>query len=223
MLRTLIAPTALAVVLVSCISTDDYNRSLQANERLHEQLAALAEFQNQLEDENQRLSAEVIRVGRIAADAAWVEQQKATLARLLAQFQDGGILSGTEGVIVKQTSEGLAFQVQGELLFASGQAEVTSGGQETLRRLISTLQAEGKPIRVDGHTDDEPISRSAWESNLHLSAARALAVATFLRGNGLPQEMLSIAAFGEFRPAVSGSTEEAREANRRVEILMVDG
>ena len=223
MLRTLIAPTALAVVLVSCVSTDDYNRSVQANERLQEQLAALAEYQSQLEDENQRLSAEVIRVGKIAADAAWVEQQKATLTRLLAQFQDGGILSGTEGVVVKQTSEGLAFQVQGELLFASGSAEVTSGGQDTLRSLIPTLQAEGKPIRVDGHTDDEPISRSAWESNLELSTHRALAVAQVLLGNGLPREMVFIAAFGQFRPAVRGSTEEARKANRRVEILMVDG
>ncbi len=223
MLRTFIAPTALGVALVSCVSTDDYNRSVQANERLQEQIAALAEYQSQLEDENQRLSSEVIRVGKIAADAAWVEQQKATLARLLAQFQDGGILSGTEGVIVKQTSEGLAFQVQGELLFASGQAEVTSGGQDTLRRLISTLQSEGKPIRVDGHTDDEPISRSAWASNLHLSSARSLAVATFLIGSGLPEEMVSIAAFGQFRPAVTGSTAEARSANRRVEILMVDG
>ena len=86
MLRTFIAPTALGVVLVSCVSTDDYNRSVLANERLQEQIAALAEYQNQLEDENQRLSEELIRVGRNAADAAWIVQQKAKLDRLLEQF-----------------------------------------------------------------------------------------------------------------------------------------
>lgn len=222
-MRSIIAPTALGVVLVSCVSTDDYNRSLQANEVLQNQMAALADHQSELEDVNQNLEADVIRLGKNVAEAAWIERQKATLARLLAQFQDGGILSGTEGVIVKRTAEGLVFQVQGELLFASGSADVTSAGQDTLRRLIPTLQAEGKPVRVDGHTDDEPISRSVWTSNLELSTRRALAVAQVLLGNGLPGEMVSIAAFGEFRPAVSGSTEEARTANRRVEILMVDG
>ena len=53
-------------------------------------------------------------------------------------------------MIVKQTSEGLAFQVQGELLFPSGSAELTTAGEDTLRRLIPTLQAEGKPIRGHG-------------------------------------------------------------------------
>ena len=222
-LRTIIVPVALGVILVGCVSTEDYNRSQNANEALRGQLAALSEYQTSLEAENSRLSQDLIRVGRDAVDAAWIEQQKAKLDRLLGQFQDGGSLQGTEGVIVKQTSEGLVFQVQGEVLFESGKADVTSSGQETLRRLIPTLRSVGKRIRVDGHTDDDPILRSGWETNLHLSAGRALSVAAFLTANGLAEDIVSIGAFGEYRPTEMGNTPEVKRANRRVEILMVDG
>ena len=222
-LRTFIVPVALGVILVGCVSTEDYNRSQNANEALRNQLAALSEYQTGLEEENNRLSQNLIRVGRDAADAAWIAQQKAKLDRLLSQFQEGGSLQGTQGVILKRTSEGLAFLVQGEVLFESGKADITSSGQETLRRLIPTLRSEGKRIRVDGHTDDDPILRSSWSNNLHLSSGRALSVAAFLIDNGLAQDIVSIAAFGEYRPAEMGSTPEAKRANRRVEILMVDG
>ena len=222
LLRTITVPLALGLVLTGCVSTDDYNRALQANDNLRTAMEGLQDYQAKLDEENRRLSGELLRVGKDAADAEWIKVQKEKLDRLLAQFQNGGSLQTTEGVTVKSTPEGLAFQVEGEVLFESGTVAVTSRGEEILRSLIPDLRAATR-IRVDGHTDSDPILRSGHQSNLELSAKRAVAVAHFLIANGMPGERVSIGGFGEHRPAEPGNTAEAKRANRRVEILMVDG
>ena len=221
LLRTFTVPLALGLVLAGCVSTDDYNRALRANDHLQTALADLADYQTKLDEENTRLSENLIRVGRDAADAEWIKVQKEKLDRLLAEFQNGS-LRAAEGVTLKSTPEGLAFQVEGEVLFESGEVAVTDRGEEILRSLIPTLQTASR-IRVDGHTDTDPILRSGHQSNLELSAKRAVAVAHFLIANGMPAEGVAIGGFGEHRPAVSENTPEAKRANRRVEILMVDG
>ena len=76
-----------------------------------------------------------------------------------------------------------------------------------------------------GHTDSQqptPSLAERYPTNWELSAARATSVAHFLTSNGLPEAAVAIGGFGEFRPAVAGSTPEAKSANRRVEILMVE-
>lgn len=219
-LRTPTAPLVLGLVLVGCVSTDEYESAKRANEHLRQAVADLSDFQTRLEAENSQLRENLIRIGKSAADAEWIRQQKEKLDRLLTQFESGGI-QAPAGVTLKATSEGLAFQVQGEVLFQSGSADITTQGKATLASLIPTLQATPS-IRVDGHTDTDPITHSRWPSNLDLSAARALSVAHFLTSNGLAEEAVAIAAFGQYRPAEVGSTPEAKSANRRVEILMVD-
>lgn len=219
-LRTPTVPLVLGLVLVGCVSTEEYDEALRANEHLQKAIADLSDYQTALEAENKRQLENLIRLGKSAADAEWIRQQKEKLNRLLAEFENGGVRAPA-GVELIPTPEGVAFRVQGEVLFQSGSAEITSQGQDTLRRLIPTLQ-EVPSVRVDGHTDDDPIVRSRWASNLDLSAARALSVAHFLTSNGLAEEAVAVGAYGQFRPAAAGSTPEAKSANRRVEILMVD-
>jgi chemotaxis protein MotB len=84
------------------------------------------------------------------------------------------------------------------------------------------LQREGKRVRVDGHTDDTPIQYSQWGTNLRLSVERSMSVVDFLIKSGLPAERVGVAGFGEYRPAVAGNGDDARQQNRRVEILMLD-
>jgi chemotaxis protein MotB len=65
--------------------------------------------------------------------------------------------------------------------------------------------------------------RSQWGTNLRLSVERAISVADFLIQNAqLPAERIGVAGYGEFRPAVEGATDAARQKNRRVEILLLD-
>ena len=89
------------------------------------------------------------------------------------------------------------------------------------RALASKLASH--KIRVDGHTDDTPIQRSQWGTNLRLSVERAMVVAEFLiQTGGLKADHIGVAGYGEFRPAVQGTDEASRQKNRRVELLMLD-
>lgn len=215
---------ALLVMLsgaAACVSPEAHRRVLSANEALRAQMAALSEHQQQLNQENAQLRADVERLGKRALDADYVARQKEELDRLLKQFHGGG-QSEIPGVDLVTTAEGAAFRVAGSLLFASGKAEITEAGRAALKQVIATLQQEGRRIRVDGFTDDQPIQHSAWKSNLELSVARSLAVATFLIQNGVKADAVAVAGYGEYRPAVQGDSEEARQKNRRVEILMLN-
>lgn len=68
-------------------------------------------------------------------------------------------------------------------------------------------------IQVEGHCDE----RGSNEYNLALGERRARAVMDFLVSEGVPAEILSTISYGEERPAVQGSTEEAWAKNRRAE------
>jgi chemotaxis protein MotB len=73
-------------------------------------------------------------------------------------------------------------------------------------------------LRIDGHTDDRPISSSQFPSNWELSTARAVAVLKYLASRGIPPDRLAAAGFGEFRPIDTSGTDEGRRRNRRIEI-----
>ena len=173
---------------------------------------ALATRASQLENENEDLGSRV-------ADAAWIAKQKKKLGDLLAKYGEGSP-GQVPGVQLVPTNEGYAFRVAGEVLFAPGQNALSEGGKRTLSEVVKSLQ--GRRVRVEGHTDDTPIVRSRWGTNLRLSAERAMSVADQLIAAGMPANSVSIAGYGEYRPAIAESNDAARKTNRRVEILMLD-
>jgi chemotaxis protein MotB len=210
-----------ALLASACVSPEAHNRALSANQALQAEIASLTETQRALMRQNEQLRADIERLGKQAADADWIREQKARLDELLKQYQQGGP-SAVPGVELVRTSEGLAFRVLGGVLFAPGRIEISDQGKQTLAQLIGTLQREGKRVRVDGHTDDTPIQHSQWGTNLRLSVERSMAVADFLIKSGLSAERVGVAGFGEYRPAVPGTDDDGRQRNRRVEILMLD-
>lgn len=91
-------------------------------------------------------------------------------------------------------------------------------------KLLRTVRGigYGLDMRVEGHTDDVPIHNAQFASNWELSTARAMAVAMMLvNESGVDPERMSIAAYGQYRPAASNDTPEGRRANRRVDIVVV--
>jgi chemotaxis protein MotB len=205
----------------ACVSQDKYQRVLHANEALQEERDSLAENLRELQDRNQRLAGDVERLGKSAAEAAWLEQQKARLQEMIDKLGAGGSLE-IPGVTVRRSDEGIVVEVQGEVLFASGKAEVTPSGRETLRKLAATLRNDTRRLRIEGHTDTDPIVHSPWRTNLRLSAERAMAVAEALIAEGVPDERVGVAGYGEHKPNQPGNGAEAKQANRRVEILLID-
>ena len=107
--------------------------------------------------------------------------------------------------------------------------ELTEDGRALLGAVAQALAAaaRGVPeglawaVRVEGHTDDVPLTaRSAFATNRALSAARA-AAAEYLARQGVPGERVWAVGMGEHRPRAADRTDEARRRNRRLEIALV--
>jgi chemotaxis protein MotB len=108
------------------------------------------------------------------------------------------------------------------ITFKVGEAELLVSFQTALSRIADFIaHKEGYEVVVLGHTDDTPIHNSRFPSNWELSAARAVDVAKFLIENGVKPERVSIRGYSEYRPLHENTTPENRQANRRVEIMLI--
>jgi chemotaxis protein MotB len=118
------------------------------------------------------------------------------------------------------------FVFQSEVLFPSGSAQLQPSGEKQLaavaQRLIEISNKIPKDIpwvlQVDGHTDNKPINTAAFPSNWELSAARAIAVVKFLNAQGISNDHLVAAGYGEYQPLSMMDT--AR--NRRIELKLTN-
>jgi chemotaxis protein MotB len=116
---------------------------------------------------------------------------------------------------------GLVIHFAGNVLFDSGQASLRPEAKQALLVLAQLLRTQPRPVRVEGHTDNVPISTSVFASNWELSAARAATVARFLVERGLDAKRVSAAGYGEHRPAAGNDTEQGRQLNRRVDVILL--
>lgn len=100
------------------------------------------------------------------------------------------------------------------LFFESGRYELSTKSRTELERLAEFLKANPTTkIEIAGHTDD----RGVASANLELSRRRAAAVVGYLAQMGIAPDRMRAVGYGKSRPAVPGSTEEARQRNRRIE------
>lgn len=142
----------------------------------------------------------------------WIQQTE----RLFKPYVEKGMLE------IERTAEGAVVRVAEALLFESGKAELQPQSLPVLDTLASLLRNVPYLISVDGHTDSIPIRTLRYESNWHLSTARALTVAYHLMQRGVPESQLAVRGFGPQRPIAPNSTPEGRARNRRVEIVLTE-
>ena len=122
------------------------------------------------------------------------------------------------------------FVFESEVLFASGQANLTVEGLASIDQLamaILELERSIPPgidwaLQVDGHTDVRPISSAAFPSNWELSSARATTVVKYLISRGVSPRRLVAAGYGEFQPLEEGLTEDVLRRNRRIELKLTN-
>ena len=103
-----------------------------------------------------------------------------------------------------------------ELIFGSGEAEISDEAKRIFLELADTLSPYDNEIAVAGHTDNLPINNSRFSNNWDLSSARAVSVVRLLSSHGIEPQRLSAIGYGEFRPVVSNDTVAGRNKNRRV-------
>lgn len=121
---------------------------------------------------------------------------------------------------MERLAEGAVIRVSEALLFETGKADLQPEALPVLDTLAILLRNTPYLISVDGHTDSIPIRTLRYESNWHLSTARALTVAYYLIQHGVPESQLAVRGFGAQRPIAPNSTPEGRARNRRVDIVL---
>lgn len=114
-------------------------------------------------------------------------------------------------------------EIRTDILFPSGVATLSPAAVDVLQQLAETLKPFPNPIRVEGHTDNRPISTAAFPSNWELSSARAASVVHLFTQAGLNPARLAVIGLGEYRPAQPNDTPEGRNANRRVLLVILGG
>jgi len=124
-------------------------------------------------------------------------------------------------MVVRRHRMNLEVEIRADVLFPSGVANLAPKALAPLRDLASILAGFANPLRVEGHTDDVPIATAEFPSNWELSAARAASVARLLIDTGIDPHRLAISGRGEFQPEASNATEEGRNHNRRVKLIVL--
>jgi chemotaxis protein MotB len=125
---------------------------------------------------------------------------------------------------VTENERGVTVHIMEELLFASGSAEIKASSFPAIDTLAVVLHSLPNDLRVEGHTDNVPISTSLFPSNWHLSVARAVNVGYYLLTNhGIDAERVSVVGYSEYRPIVENDTPDHRATNRRVDIVILTG
>ena len=175
-----------------------------------------------------------------AKRSPWDIQQLAELSDQLEQFKTLARLKSEEADQLRHAKElleqrlssseasvgyderGLVTRMLDQILFDSGKAELRHSAYPVLDKVAKVLQeVADQPIGVEGHTDNQPIKHSGWESNKALSIARANAVAEYLVQHGMDRSRLTAIGYGEEHPIASNATAAGRQKNRRVEIIIL--
>ncbi len=128
-----------------------------------------------------------------------------------------------QGLSVKLKNGKVYVSLEEKLLFESGRTEVGIKGTNALKKLVKVLEQNADiNIMIEGHTDDVPlIPGSAFEDNWELSVARATAIVRILLdGSKINPKRLIASGRGEFMPVDPGKSSEARQKNRRTEIIL---
>jgi chemotaxis protein MotB len=126
-------------------------------------------------------------------------------------------------IVVRRHGVWVEVEIRTDILFPSGVATLTPNAADVLQQLAQTLKPFPNPIRVEGHTDNRPISTTAFPSNWELSAARAASVVHLFMEQGMDPARLAVIGLGEYRPTHPNDTPDGRNANRRVVLVILGG
>lgn len=124
-------------------------------------------------------------------------------------------------VRVTQNSRGVSIEINASVLFAQGDARLTSESSQALRAVAKVLKDDTHAIQVEGHTDNVPIKNATFPSNWELSAVRAGSVVRLFVDSGIVETRLTAVGHGANRPVASNDTPEGRQRNRRVQIMIL--
>jgi chemotaxis protein MotB len=161
-----------------------------------------------------------IVMGEDVLAPAQVKEDLSRLQRELTQALSDQVATHT--VSIQMGRDGLVISLREAGFFDSGSAAPKPEALPTLRQIATRLGATPYDLRVEGHTDNEPIHTAEFDSNWELSSARATRIARlFLEMKAIRPERISAAGYAEFHPVASNETAQGRAENRRVDLVVL--
>jgi len=219
------------VFATGCISIRTYEEKIKACRDLDIKAEAMKDELVLLRNNNRRLKTDARTAlqesaklqQEVQTHAKTVQRIRGTYDQIINDLKEN-ILSGD--ISVQRRGDNLTIVMEERILFKSGSARLQKRGMNVIDAVANVLKtASDHYIRVEGHTDNVPISgrlAKIYPANWDLAAARASTVIRQLQKNkGIRKENLILAAYAENRPLESNSSEKGRELNRRVEVTLI--
>lgn len=163
------------------------------------------------------------RMQRVAELEAVLARKDSAVAALKKKVQDALLGFENNGLTIQQKNGKVYVSMDESLLFASGSYMVDPRGQEALKKLAKVLEQNPDiNIMVEGHTDNVPYNGKAdIKDNWDLSVKRATSVVKIITDNSkVDPKRLTAAGRGEYLPIDPANSKEARQKNRRTEIIL---
>lgn len=117
---------------------------------------------------------------------------------------------------ILESTWGISIDINASILFSPANASLSPESRQTLDAIADLLLNSSFPIRVEGYTDNKPISSRLFASNWELSSARASGVVRYFISQGIAGSRLAATGYADNQPVADNSTEAGRARNRRV-------
>jgi chemotaxis protein MotB len=146
------------------------------------------------------------------------------LSTAVENFQ-GGTGEGEGAVRVVQEERGIVVRMMTDnVMFEKGAVEISEQTRQVLDAIAPVLKETRRPVLVEGHTCNLPVTGGRYRDNWELSTARAAAVVRYLvETDKVPPHLMSAAGYGEYRPLLPNTSEAMRQRNRRIDIVILNG
>lgn len=232
------------LLLSGCVKQSTYDKAMADNHRLQGELDTaqanektlndkITQLQGQLDQLDAATKDKEAQLGKMQgqqaateAELAELRRQKEAAEKRIAAYkalQDkfrALVDTGKLQVVFRHGQ--MTLKLPSGILFPSGSAELSKGGQQALTDVTNILmQFKDRRFVVAGHTDNQPIHTVAFKNNWYLSTARANSVVQYMIKGGFPPGQLAAAGYAEYDPVAPNDTEAGREQNRRIEIILV--
>jgi chemotaxis protein MotB len=126
-------------------------------------------------------------------------------------------------VEISMEPRGLVVSLKQTAFFPSGADVIPASSYGPLGKVASGLNMVPNPLRIEGHTDAQPIHSSRFNSNWELSAARSIAMMHLMVTKfGVAEQRMAITGFADTMPEAPNDTVEGRAKNRRVDIVIMN-
>lgn len=210
-----------AFLMASCVSAKKHKDALAAKEALERELATSRESTQRNLDQ---LSSDLrSRDQKLRDLEKALEEKDRAVQSLMASVNSALGEFKNQGLTVDIRNGKVYVSLPEKLLFRTGSTVVDPRGRQALQKLSDVLTARGDiNVVVEGHTDDVPVAggTSRYQDNWDLSVLRATEITRILLSMGVAPDKVTPSGRSKYVPAAQGTTADARQQNRRTEIIL---